>query len=55
MSQLMSNFFQRMSISDTPKYANKLSSLNVEGVANYLQNCKNVICMLGAGVSTCKL
>jgi hypothetical protein len=52
MLKLMFSMFQDMAVStETPK---KLETLNIEGVVDYLNTCKNVICMIGAGISTCK-
>ena len=57
MEKLLSNLYKRFHISETNNSSNRyrqLESLDPEGVAKYLKKCKNVICMIGAGVSTCK-
>jgi rRNA pseudouridine-1189 N-methylase Emg1 (Nep1/Mra1 family) len=32
----------------------KLTSLDIEGIAEYIPKCKKIIFMTGAGISTCK-
>lgn len=37
---------------DISNATKKLESLNIDGIVKYLPTCKNVICMIGAGIST---
>lgn len=39
---------------DSSNVEKKLESLDLVGLANYMSKCQNIICMIGAGVSTCK-
>jgi hypothetical protein len=50
----INKYLEKLELSETRSYSQKLTSLNLNGVAEYLKNCKNVICMIGAGISTCK-
>ena len=54
--RLLAGMFANVAIEDcvTSKFIKKLPSLDLEGVASYLKTCKNVVCMVGAGISTCK-
>ena len=46
--------FGGITIDDGSNVKRNLDSLDIDGVVKYLKTCKNVICMIGAGISTCK-
>ena len=55
IEKLLSNLYQRLHISGPINVSSKiLDSFDSEGIVKHLKKCKNVICMIGAGVSTCK-
>jgi hypothetical protein len=50
----MCSMFGGLSTDDCSNVKKNLDSLDIDGVVKYLKTCKNVICMIGAGISTCK-
>jgi hypothetical protein len=50
----MCSMFGGLSTDDCSNVKKNLDSLDIDGVAKYLKTCKNVICLIGAGISTCK-